>query len=81
MPEHPTAGESTRTVELRPVDHHTLFGAQLAETRQSMAIAADLLHDLQERADRAAGAASVDAQSALRILREDLDALDALGWP
>lgn len=77
-----SAGDApTRHVELSDTDHTTLFGAQLAETRQSMSIAQDLLHQLQEQADRAAGGTSQDAQTAVRILREDLDALDALGWP
>jgi len=73
---------ATTTLTLTDEQHSALFVAQLHQLRTSMQIASENAHLAGELAagPMRRGAIS-DLQTSLRVLREDLDALDALGWP
>lgn len=58
-----------------------LFRAALGEACRSMNIVKGEMRVLQERADLHGGTSSEDIHDHLRIMREDLAVLDALGWP
>lgn len=61
-----------------PAELEALRVAQLHATAQTLRAYADTLDELRETADKSSFLS--DAHSHLRIVREDLDALDALGW-
>jgi len=46
-----------------------------------METAAKAVYHLQEVAEMSQGSAVDDTKTSIRILRADLDALEALGWP
>ena len=69
------------TVVLSHAAYDVLFRAALASARKSMEIAEAEMHSMQEQRDLHEGSSTEDVRSHLRILREDLDVLDALPWP
>ena len=55
--------------------------AVLHDFGEVLAIFADKLHELREKADMHDDVTGVDAAAQARLVRQYLDALDALGWP
>jgi hypothetical protein len=72
---------SERVVAFSAEQHDLAFRAALKEAKDQLERAVETFQDLWDAAgDRVAGL-SDDAQGQAQLLREDLDLLDAIGWP
>ena len=70
-----------RSITLTAKQHETLLVAALDQISTSASIAEDQAAELRDVAPSKRNGLVDDTQLAFRILREDLDAMDALGWP
>jgi hypothetical protein len=68
------------TVTLTAKQHESLMFAGLDQISTSASMAEDMAMQLRDMCPRK-GSVVEDTQLAFRTLREDLDALEAIGWP
>jgi hypothetical protein len=73
------SADGVRTVTLTATQYESLMYAALDQAARSMTNADEIFGTMRDSREKAKYAE--DVQTAMKIVREDFDMLDALGWP